>query len=109
MYHCVVHFKRGGTWFAGEKNTQARSRIADIEDRKETDLQDWREQWAGAVHNPDDFVRFIDSVGCCMRLPMPRYPGFPNQQEAMGELDANVPDPWFWKDDLHAEKRIYYT
>lgn len=40
---------------------------------------------------------------------MPRYPDFPNQQEAMGELDANVPDPWFWKDDLHAEKRIYYT
>lgn len=61
------------------------------------------------MHNPEDFVRFIDSVGCCMRLPMPKYPDFPNQREVIGKVDPDAPDQWFWKDDLHAEKRIYYT
>lgn len=27
----------------------------------------------------------------------------------MGDIAPNVPDLWFWKDDLHTEKRLYYT
>jgi hypothetical protein len=26
-----------------------------------------------------------------------------------GKVPAGVEDPWFWKDDLHIEKRLYYT
>ena len=35
---------------------------------------EWREQWAGAVHSPDDLVRFVDAVGCCTKSEVPRYP-----------------------------------
>ena len=70
---------------------------------------EWREQWAGNVHSPEDFVRFINAVGCCTRLPMPRYPDFPDQATVVGKLEPGSTDTWFWKDDLHAEKRLYYT
>lgn len=69
----------------------------------------WRERWAGRVHAPEDLVRFVDAVGCCTKVPPAGYPDFPNLCEAMGELDPSAPDTWFWKDDLHVEKRIYYT
>lgn len=69
----------------------------------------WREQWEGAVRTPEDMVRFVDAVGCCTSKELPGYPDFPNQDAVIGELDATAPDPWFWKDDLHIEKRIYYT
>lgn len=71
--------------------------------------EQWREQWAGKVHTPDDMVRFVEAVGCCTRKSLPGYPHFPNQDAVMGKVDATVPDPWFWKDDLHIEKRLYYT
>jgi len=69
----------------------------------------WREEWTGMVHSPEDFVRFVNAVGCCMRLPMPRYPDFPDQATVIGRLDPGSTDTWFWKDDLHAEKQVYYT
>jgi hypothetical protein len=52
-------------------------------------------------------VRFVDAVGCCAELP--GFPDFPYLAPVMGHLKAGVPDPWFWKDDLHIEKRLYYT
>lgn len=69
----------------------------------------WREQWSGTVRTPDDMVRFVDAVGCCTKEPLSAYPDFPHQYAALGELDPTVPDLWFWKDDLHTEKRLYYT
>jgi len=72
-------------------------------------LSNWREKWAGNVSTPDDLVRFVNEVGCCTTIPLPGYPDFPNEEEAIGVVAAGVSDPWFWKDDLHAEKRIYYT
>lgn len=69
----------------------------------------WREQWAGTVHNPDDLVRFVDAVGCCTIDALPGVPDFPSQSAAMGTIDAGAPDLWFWKDDLHIEKRLYYS
>jgi hypothetical protein len=70
---------------------------------------EWREQWAGMVRTPDDMVRFVDAVGCCTKNALPNYPDFPSQSAVIGELDATTTDPWFWKDDLHIEKRLYYT
>ena len=72
-------------------------------------VSQWREQWAGQVHSPEDMVRFVDAVGCCTKSELPAYPDFPNQSSVLGKLDTDVPDTWFWKDDLHTEKRIYYT
>ena len=54
-------------------------------------------------------VRFVDAVGCCTRTPLAAYPDLPNQADALGEVPAGISDPWFWKDDLHIEKRLYYT
>jgi hypothetical protein len=51
-------------------------------------------------------VRFIDDVGCCTASELLDYPDFPSQSAALGE---GARDVWFWKDDLHAEKRLYYT
>jgi len=73
------------------------------------DARQWREQWAGMVRTPEDMVSFVDAVGCCTAMELPGYPDFPNQYSVMGELDATTPHPWFWKDDLHIEKRLYYT
>lgn len=66
----------------------------------------WREQWAGKVCTPDDMVRFVDAVTCCTARELPAYLDFPSQSAALGEGAADV---WFWKDDLHVEKRLYYT
>ena len=71
--------------------------------------EQWREQWSGKVRTPDDMVRFVDAVGCCTSKELPDYPDFPSQSEVIGEIDAETTDPWFWKDDLHIEKRLYYT
>lgn len=75
----------------------------------EHDNRQWRERWAGKVRTPDDMVRFMDAVGCCTSKELPDYPDFPSQSAVIGELDAATTDPWFWKDDLHVEKRLYYT
>jgi hypothetical protein len=69
----------------------------------------WREQWTGALHSPEDLARFIDYVGCCTWKEFPKYPNFPFQNAVMGAVDPNGSDTWFWKDDLHIEKRIYYS
>jgi len=69
----------------------------------------WRKQWAGKVCTPDDLVRFVDAMGCCAWSALAAYPDFPNQSDVMGDVPAGTSDTWFWKDDLHIEKRLYYT
>jgi len=69
----------------------------------------WLARWTGAVRTPADMLRFVDDVGCCTRQALPGFPDFPNQQAALGDPDPMSPDPWFWKDDLHIQKHLYYT
>lgn len=69
----------------------------------------WRDKWKAKVCTPEDFVSFVDEVGCCTRGSLAAYPDFPNQADVMGPVPAGTSDPWFWKDDLHAQKRLYYT
>ncbi len=71
-------------------------------------LQSWREDWAGAVHTEADAGRFVDAVGFCSINALERFPAFPNLAVAMGTPDA-LWQAWFWKDDLHVAKRLYYT
>ena len=72
------------------------------------DATGWRDEWAGKVCTPEDFVRFVDAVGCCTRSSLVAYPDFPNQGELIGTIPPGTSDPWFWKDDLHIEKKLYY-
>lgn len=72
-------------------------------------MMDWRRRWEGEVCTPEDMVRFVDAVGCSTAQPLPRYPDFPSQAEVLGNLPPGTVDVWFWKDDLHIQKRFYYT
>jgi hypothetical protein len=61
------------------------------------------------VRTPDELVAFVDAQGCCTIDALPGYPSFPAQSAVIGDVDPAVPHPWFWKDDLHVERRLYYT
>lgn len=63
--------------------------------------------WAGRVGTDEQFVQFLNEMGCCTAKPLPSWPLFPSQQQALASM--GLFDVWFWKDDLHAEKRLYYT
>jgi hypothetical protein len=71
-------------------------------------VTDWRALVPRPIAGADDAVAFVDVVGCCTWGPVPGL-DFPNLAEAMGETAASVLDrTWFWKDDLHLERRLYY-
>ncbi len=63
--------------------------------------------WYHSVHSDSEFVELVNTYGCCTAKCLPAWPLFPNQQQALAEL--GMIDVWFWKDDLHAEKRLFYT
>ena len=63
--------------------------------------------WHRSVHNDKEFVEFVNTYRCCTAKYMPAWPLFPNQQQALADL--GMIDVWFWKDDLHAERRLFYT
>ncbi|MHB1459828.1 MAG: AlkZ-related protein [Armatimonadota bacterium] len=63
--------------------------------------------WLDKVTTDLQFVKFINSVGCCTAKPIPTWPLFPNQQQALANM--GLFDVWFWKDDLHTEKKLFYT
>ncbi|MHB9023116.1 MAG: AlkZ-related protein [Armatimonadota bacterium] len=68
----------------------------------------WCDRWQGNVRTEDDLVRFVDDIGCCTIDRLPKYPDFPSQGVAMGR-DSVLGETWFWKDDLHTDRRLYYT
>jgi hypothetical protein len=91
-------------------------------------VSDWRSLFRHTVHGPDDAVAFINAVGFSTWLPLTGL-DFPNLAEVLpGEpssLSATEPDrpgagqrvdahhvmneTWFWKDDLHIARRVYYA
>lgn len=68
----------------------------------------WQDRWRNGVANEDDLVRFVNDVGFCAINALERFPAFPNVAVAMGRPDPLWP-AWFWKDDLHIQRRLYYT
>ena len=68
----------------------------------------WQSRWQSRVAHEDDLLRFVQDVGFCSINQLERYPDFPNAAVAMGKRDA-LWDAWFWKDDLHIQRRCYYT
>ena len=69
---------------------------------------DWREEWQNAVRDEEDLVRFVEAVGFCAINELERFPAFPNLSVAMGQREA-LWHAWWWKDDLHIQRRLYYT
>jgi hypothetical protein len=68
----------------------------------------WRRRFAQPIAGEDDAAAFVAAMGFCTWAPLPRLP-FPNLAEAMGESALSVMDrTWFWKDDLHLARRVYY-
>jgi hypothetical protein len=68
----------------------------------------WRQLVPEPIVTMDDAARFVTALGFCTWGPVPGL-DFPNLAEAMGETASSVLDrTWFWKDDLHLERRIYY-
>lgn len=68
----------------------------------------WLERWEKKLRTEDDCVRFVDDVGFCSIDVPARMQDFPNQADAMG-VDHAIGETWFWKDDLHIQRRIFYT
>jgi len=71
-------------------------------------LVNWRDAWRNTVHNEEELIRFVDAVGFCAINELERFPEFPNLSLAMGRREA-LWHAWWWKDDLHVQKRVYYT
>ena len=68
----------------------------------------WRGLFPRAITRPHDAVDLVGTLGFCTWGPVPDL-DFPNLAEAMGETTSSVLYPtWFWKDDLHIERRLYY-
>ena len=68
--------------------------------------------WQALVRLPivheADAAAFVAALGFCTWGPVPGL-AFPNLAEAMGESTLSVLErTWFWKDDLHLERRLYY-
>jgi hypothetical protein len=68
----------------------------------------WHQTHQHTVRTEEDLVRFVNAVGFCTINALERYPEFPSAAVAMGEREA-LWTSWFWKDDLHIAKRLYYT
>ena len=76
---------------------------------KTTSLPKWLTEWHETVHGESDAVRFLDGVGFCT-IDRPEFGEFPYLAAAFpGNRDHVLGDVWFWKDDLHIQKRLYYT
>lgn len=71
-------------------------------------VPEWLSRWQGRLRTEDDLVRFVDDVGFCTINELERWPEFPSQEVAMDRRDV-LGHTWFWKDDLHNRKRIYYS
>ena len=64
-----------------------------------------------AVTTPDECVAFVNQVGLCAWRRWDRLPSLPAVADATpwaGDDHALMMATWFWKDDLHIERRLFY-
>jgi len=71
-------------------------------------MASWRRGLTLPITDVNDAAGFIERLGFCTWGPVSGL-DFPNLAEAMGETAWSVMEQtWFWKDDVHLEKRLYY-
>ncbi|MEA2515144.1 MAG: hypothetical protein QOJ59_4633 [Thermomicrobiales bacterium] len=72
-------------------------------------MSSWRDGLRLPITDVADAAPFVEKLGFCTWAPVSGL-GFPNLAEAMGETAWSVMvQTWFWKDDVHLEKRLYYA
>lgn len=61
------------------------------------------------VKTPEECLRYVESVRLCTWRHQPKFAWLPSLEMATawrgGELTQRT---WFWKDDLHVERRLYF-
>ncbi len=71
-------------------------------------LAAWHSLIPQPIKEPDDAAALVATLGFCTWGPVPGL-AFPNLAEAMGETATSVlARTWFWKDDLHFARQLYY-
>lgn len=71
-------------------------------------MPNWTELQPYPISTEEDFVVFLDQVGLCLWRPEPNLP-LPNLADRMDLAKPDdIWDTWFWKDDLHIAKRLFY-
>jgi len=61
------------------------------------------------VTTPEECVRYVESVGICTWRMQPKLSWMPSLEEATAWKGTDLTmQTWFWKDDLHIERRLYF-
>lgn len=62
------------------------------------------------VTTPDEAVEYVNRVGLCAWRRVVKLSGFPSleAQTPWDNTHDAIMQMWFWKDDLHIEKRLFY-
>jgi hypothetical protein len=61
------------------------------------------------VTTPEECLRYVDRVGICTWRDQAKLPWFPSLEEATPWQGNEVTlQTWFWKDDLHIERQLYF-
>jgi hypothetical protein len=64
-----------------------------------------------AVTTADECAAYVDHVGLCAWRRNTKLPSLPSLEAVTawdGDEGALMDHTWFWKDDLHIEKRLFY-
>ena len=61
------------------------------------------------VTTPEDCLHYVEEVGICAWRHQPRWDWLPSLERATDwrGMDLTL-KTWFWKDDLHTERRLYF-
>lgn len=61
------------------------------------------------VATPEECLRFVEGVGLCAWRHQSKKPWLPSLEIATDWRGSEMTrQTWFWKDDLHIERRLYY-
>jgi hypothetical protein len=72
-------------------------------------MSTWRDLVSLPITSLEGAAQFVEKLGFCTWAPLPS-PSFPNVADAMVESAWSVMGvTWYWKDDVHFEKRLYYA
>lgn len=62
-----------------------------------------------AVTTPEECLRYVEHVGVCTWRHQPKLAWFPSLEDATPWQGGEVThQTWFWKDDLHIERKLYF-
>ncbi len=63
----------------------------------------------GTVTTPEECLRYVESVGLCSWRSQPKLTWMPALEDVTPWKGRDLTyRTWFWKDDLHIERRLYF-